>query len=138
MDKQQITSFLDKLNSNTLVDDPHEAIKQLLIEWGTVKYQLETLYKNRDQKNTLEGMEKGISLFIQFLYWSNDRQILGKESIPVVDLEIKPVNVEERLKFIISRPNLFHSYRQLGELMIEQQKLYAKKIVLKKASKPRS
>jgi hypothetical protein len=138
MDKQQITSFLDELNSNTLVDDPHEAIKQLLIEWGAVKNQLEILYKNRDQKNTLEGMEKGISLFIQFLYWSNDRQIIGKESIPVEDLEIKPVNVEERLKFIISRPNLFHSYRQLGELMIEQQKLYAKKIVLKKASKPKS
>ena len=47
-------------------------------------------------------------------------------------LEMKPVNLEERLGFIISRPTLFHSYRQLTELMVEQEKLYAKKNIVKK------
>ena len=87
-------------------------------------------------KKHAKGMEKGIGLFIQFLSWSNDSQLTLKNLNQLTLLEIKPVNVEERLGFIISRPNLFHSYRQLSELMVEQEKLYAKKNIVKKASKP--
>ena len=84
------------------------------------------------------GMKKGIGLFLQFLFWSNDRPISAIESTPLNLLEIKPVNLEERLGFIISRPNLFHSYRQLSELMVEHEKLFAKNKIIKKAFKPHS
>jgi uncharacterized protein (DUF433 family) len=77
-------------------------------------------------------MKKGIGLFIQFLYWSNDRQINSKEPVSINQLVITPVNLDERLAYILSRPNLFHSYRQLSELMTEQAKQYAKKNIVKK------
>jgi hypothetical protein len=107
-------------------------ISILLSKWDGVKSDLETLYRNRDQQATLQLMKKGIIYFIQFLYWSNDRQVNSKEPIPLNQFEIKPVNFEERLTYILSRPNLFHSYRQLSELFTEQEKLFAKKNIVKK------
>ncbi|NYE04772.1 hypothetical protein F4694_001521 [Bacillus niacini] len=107
-------------------------ISFLISKWDGVKSDLETLYRNRDQQATLQLMKKGIIYFIQFLYWSNGRQVNSKEPIPFNQFEIKPVNFEERLTYILSRPNLFHSYRQLSELFIEQEKLLAKKNIVKK------
>ncbi|SDL93789.1 YpoC family protein [Bacillus sp. OK048] len=130
MDNNLIFPFLKELELVDSTVDVNEAIPLLAAEWNQLKGELETLYRNRDQKTTLDGMKKGIGLYIQFLYLSNDRQ--GKDLESFDSLEIKPVNLEERLVFILSRPNLFHSYRQLSELMMEQEKLYAKKNILKK------
>jgi hypothetical protein len=127
MDKL-IIPYLKELD----LEASEENITLLLSEWDGVKSELETLYRNRDQQFTLPLMKKGIVYFIQFLYSSNDRQVNSKEPIPLSQLEIKPVNFEERLTYILSRPNLFHSYRQLTELFTEQEKLFAKKNVVKK------
>ncbi|MDR7075316.1 hypothetical protein J2Y03_000304 [Neobacillus niacini] len=132
MDKQIFVPFLEEMELATQIENPDEAISHLLAEWGQVKGELEILYRNREQKTTLQGMKKGIGLFILFLYLSNDSQANLKELEPIDFIEMKPVNLEERLGFIISRPTLFHSYRQLTELMVEQEKLYAKKNIVKK------
>jgi hypothetical protein len=132
MDNQLIIPFLEELELEALDENVDQAISNLLSDWEKIKVELETLYRNRDQKSTLPGMKKGISLFIQFLYLSNDRQVNSKESSSINQLEITPVNLEERLAYILSRPNLFHSYRQLSELMTEQAKQYAKKNIVKK------
>ena len=132
MDKQLFIPFLEEIELAAQVENPNEAISQLLVEWGQVKGELEILYRNREQKTTLQGMKKGIGLFILFLYLSNDSQVNFKELEPIDLLEMKPVNLDERLGFIINRPTLFHSYRQLTELMVEQEKLYAKKNIVKK------
>ena len=39
---------------------------------------------------------------------------------------IKPINSGERLKFILSRMNNYHSFVQLTELFIEMEKLFWK------------
>jgi hypothetical protein len=132
MDNQLIIPFLEELELEGLNENVDQAISNLLSDWERIKVELETLYRNRDQKSTLQGMKKGIGLFIQFLYWSNDRQINSKEPISINQLVITPVNLDERLAYILSRPNLFHSYRQLSELMTEQAKQYAKKNIVKK------
>jgi hypothetical protein len=132
MDNQLIIPFLEELELEALDENVDQAISNLLSDWEKIKVELETLYRNRDQKSTLQGMKKGIGLFIQFLYLSNDRQVNSKESSSINQLEITPVNLEERLAYILSRPNLFHSYRQLSELMTEQAKQYAKKNIVKK------
>jgi hypothetical protein len=118
------------------MDDQMEVVSSLLNEWGRIKAQLEKLFLNRDQKNVSDMMKKGIELFVQFLFWSNDKSGSQIEPIPFQRFDFKPVNMEERLGFIISRPNLYHSYRQLSELMVEQEKLYAKRSLIKKASNP--
>jgi hypothetical protein len=132
MDNQLIIPFMEELELESLNENVDQAISNLLSDWERIKVELETLYRNRDQKSTLQGMKKGISLFIQFLYWSNDRQINSKEPFSINQLVITPVNLDERLAYILSRPNLFHSYRQLSELMTEQAKQYAKKNIVKK------
>ena len=128
MDNQLIIPYLEEID----IEASEENISLLLAKWDEVRSELETLYRNRDQKSTLQLMKKGIGYFIQFLYWSNDRQVQSKEPIPFNLLEIKPFNLEERITYILSRPNLFHSYRQLSELFTEQEKLLAKKNIVKK------
>jgi hypothetical protein len=128
MDNQLIIPYLEELD----LEASEENISLLLAKWDGVRPELETLYRNRDQQSTLQLMKKGIIYFIQFLYCSNDRQVNSKEPIPLNHLEIKPVNLEERLTYILSRPSLFHSYRQLSELFTEQEKLFAKKNIVKK------
>jgi hypothetical protein len=113
-----------------------DAFPHLIEEWEKVREQLEELHRNRDQKNTLNAMKKGIGLFLQLLFWSNDRPVMIKEPISFYPLDCKPVNIEERLAFIISRPNLFHSFRQLSELMVEQEKAFVKKSIRTKAKSP--
>jgi hypothetical protein len=117
-------------------ENQEESFLFLMEEWEGVREQLEELYRNRDQNNARSAMKKGIGLFIQLLFWANDQPVLLKEPIPSIPLVYQPVNLSERLAFIMSRPNLFHSFRQLSELIVEQEKLYVKKSILKKASRP--
>jgi len=51
------------------------------------------------------------------------------------DYLVKPVNVQERLNFIETKPRLYHSYVQLAELFSEQEKLFAKNKALNKYNK---
>jgi hypothetical protein len=118
------------------MDNEIESITSLLQEWKDTKEELEVLFREREQKNAQELMTKGISLFKQFLTLSNRVPGSLDEPFKSIQLDFKPVNLEERLGFVMSRPALFHSYRQLSELMIEQEKLYVKKNIQKKASKP--
>lgn len=113
-----------------------ESIPHLIKEWRDIKDQLEILFRERDQQNVKKLMDQGINLFIQFISLSNGFPVSLDEPYTPNQYEFKPVNVEERLGFIMSRPALYHSYRQLSELMIEQEKLYVKSNILKKASKP--
>nr|WP_263325938.1 hypothetical protein [Neobacillus sp. Marseille-Q6967] len=137
MGKEVSIPFLDDFLVEYPVKDDKEAIQNLLTDWANLKENLHIMYEKRDQKNTLQGMKRGIVLFIQFLFWTNDHPVKKNEPIQLSGLEIKPVNLDERLSFILSRPNLFHSYRQLSELMMEQEKLYAKKTIVKKRLTPK-
>jgi hypothetical protein len=128
MDKH-VELFNRRQNSN-------KAILKIIEEWKKINLVLEELYRNRDQTNILLSMKRGIELFKQFVFWTNEKQVNLQEPIPWNQIEYKPVNVEERFAFIMSRPNLFHSFRQLSELMVEQEKLFMKKNIMKKASNP--
>jgi hypothetical protein len=133
VDNQLLIQILEEIDLENLEENvKDEAISVLLADWNHVKAELETLYRDRNQKDTIHGMKKGIGLFIQLLFWVNEKEINLKEFEPLERLDSKPVNLDERLGFIIRRPNLYHSFRQLSELMIEQEKLYAKKNIVKK------
>jgi hypothetical protein len=118
------------------MDKRMESISCLLKEWKDIKDQLEVLFRERKQHKTKPLMDQGINLFIQFLSLSNGLPELVDKSFIPNQYEFKPVNVEERLGFITSRPALYHSFRQLSELMVEQEKLFVRKSIIKKASKP--
>lgn len=42
-------------------------------------------------------------------------------------LETKPLNLDERLEYVLKRGNTYLGFRQLNELMLEQRKLIAKR-----------
>jgi len=113
----------------------NEALPILLTEWKKIKVTLDQMHSRRDKPNILPAMKKAIGVFLQFLFWTNERPVIIKSPIPFNTLVYKPVNVEERLGFIISRPGLFHSFIQLGELMEEQKKQNAIRAIKKKASR---
>ncbi|AZU63118.1 YpoC family protein [Neobacillus mesonae] len=120
------------------MNDQSMTASDLLEEWNGMKAQLEDVFRKREQKNAKLLMEKGIALFNQFLNIANDLDVSIGKVISYDELDVKPVNLKERLEFIISRPHLYHSYRQLSELMIELQKLYVKNELIKKSSSRKS
>lgn len=113
---------------------PIESISTLLEKWTILKEELKLLHQQRDQHTILQEMKKGIALFIQFLFWSNNRPV-QLNPIPYDQMSFKPVNIQERLEFLIIRPRLYHSYVQLSELFEEQQKHFVRKNIMKKASR---
>ncbi|WLR56579.1 hypothetical protein LC048_06675 [Mesobacillus subterraneus] len=120
--------------TNISSQDHVQAVERVLGEWGQCKDELDIHFKNRDSDRALPWMKRAIDLFEQFLYLSNS---MNQDLCSITDCEIKPVNVEERLEFIISRPKLFHSYKQLAELFAEQEKQFAKHVALNRAKNKR-
>ena len=112
---------------------PDQTIPAVMNEWGKIKEELTIKFSNRDHA-VGELMRKGISLFYEVLYWSNNQPAVL--DIPIYENLIKPINSGERLKFILSRMNNYHSFVQLTELFIEMEKLFWKQqVIMKKASK---
>ena len=116
-------------------ENHEEFIPLLLKEWNAIKPQLEDFFSRRDIKQVEKPMKFGISLLIEFVYWTNEEPVKFSQPIQLGNLKVKPVNLEERLAFILARPTLHHSFIQLGELMVEMEKQYVKQLALKKASK---
>lgn len=112
-----------------------ECIPLLISEWKKIKSTLDELFLNRSYKQALEPMKKGISLLLEFIYWANESPVQFFEADFINKLAFRPVNIGERLSFIIERPSFYHSFIQLSELMVEMEKQYVKKLAVKKASK---
>jgi len=109
-----------------------EKIRKLIKEWQELKPAISGLFGERKAKDASRLMTKGCALFLQFLFWSNGRPVCMEGMEEKIDeLQVKPVNVGERLQFILSHLKLYHSFLQLGELFVEQEKAYAKYLVIK-------
>ncbi|MCQ6277884.1 YpoC family protein [Bacillus sp. EB600] len=126
--------FYNGIVANKPWTNPVEFLPQILDEWNRLKIGIEELHHQRKKNGVIEKMKNGTGLFLQYLFWSNEKPVCLKELPAFPDLSMKPVNLEERAAFIIARPGIHHAYVQLCELMIEQEKLFAKKITIKKAS----
>ncbi|MBP3040146.1 hypothetical protein J9303_11675 [Bacillaceae bacterium Marseille-Q3522] len=108
-----------------------EILPVLLAQWEEQKRTLISLFTKRQKNTALEPMKLAIGYFIQLLFWTNQKPVvLQKEALPI--LKIKPVNIDERLHFILSRPNEYHSFVQLSQLYLELVKQYRKQEAMKK------
>jgi hypothetical protein len=116
------------------LDDNGRRISQLLVRWEVVRKELTVHFENRETEKTHIPMEEGIIIFFNLLFFTNDRE-WNEEDSTMMELQWKPVNVLERITFIKKRPNLFHSFIQLSELITEQEKQFNKKMAIKKMTK---
>lgn len=128
------TLYFNGINQNWPWQKPEESVANLLAIWGELRVELEVIQQNRDRKASIEPMKKAIMIFYCFLFWSNDQPVSLKHR-HLESLQVKPVNFIERLQFILKRPGLYHSYRQLSELFDEQQKHYMKKKIVAKQNR---
>ncbi|TRZ37764.1 hypothetical protein CEQ21_20220 [Niallia circulans] len=109
-----------------------ECVSAVFILWKGIRTEVEAAVKSKDRTSTVVHMEKGICLFLECLYWSNDMPVNIKDGLFAQELKIKPFNGLERLLYILSRPGGYHSYRQLDELFKELEKQFAIKMIKRK------
>jgi len=111
------------VDENTTVEIIFETWnKQLLTE-------LEQLYEKRNVNDAFIPMCKGIILFFYALFLTNDQTIDSfqienwKEAL--ANFNILPVNINDRINFIIEHPTQYHSFVQLKLLYTELMKKHA-------------
>ncbi len=105
----------------------------LWAEWEAIAEGTEERLAKRQTKEIGPYMQKGIILFLSILFWSNKTSVhLDNLEEEIRILSHKPVNVDERIGYILNRPNTYPAYMQLKSLMEEQKKMVAKLIALKK------
>ncbi|MDQ0271043.1 YpoC family protein [Cytobacillus purgationiresistens] len=110
-------------------------IPLVIKEWKALHVHLRSIYVKRQREEAVEPMKQAIALCIQFLFWLNNQPVKFIQAKIEASLAISPVNVMERLAFIMKRPSLYQSFIQLGEVMIEMEKLYAKEYILRQLRK---
>lgn len=112
-------------------EDKKETIRAYFAEWKLLKDKLAKFYEKRDRKGARPFMVKGIAYFIDILFWINSLPVASLEEISdqVTSLTYKPVNVEERLSYILYEVDHFHAYNQLKALFEELEKIYYKSLI---------
>lgn len=114
-------------NPLVLPDDLEKEISQLFLKWKKTEVQLTEVYEIRNKTEIRPKMVSMIANYLTILFWMNGKHPLNLQSIAleIDSLKKKPINCKERILFILSKPELFHSFIQLRELYIELEKQFA-------------
>lgn len=96
-----------------------------------VNLKLTELYQNRDRNSAKPIMIRMVAQFMDCVYWTNGLPIKDLENWEneVYGFTYLPVNLAERLAFILKEPDHFHSYNQLKSLYDEMEKIYYKSMI---------
>ena len=79
---------------------------ELWREWAATAELAEEKLANRQTKELKQDMQKGIILFLSILFWSNKKSVqLDNLLGEIQSLAHKPVNADERIGYILNRPN---------------------------------
>ncbi|MCP8968789.1 YpoC family protein [Ectobacillus ponti] len=112
------------------------SIPLLLKRWKDEHTSIAQLFRERQKEAAKEPMVRYTAYLLSLLHWLNGVPV--KSLVHLYDglgqLQRKPVNVEERLRFIIAQPAHHHSYIQLAELYEEAEKLFYKALAMQKKS----
>ncbi|TYS68435.1 hypothetical protein FZC76_11950 [Sutcliffiella horikoshii] len=111
-----------------------DSIPHILTSWKEKEILLNSLHEVRDRKEARKQIVLPIAWFLQLLFWMNGQPVRGLTDwkIEVCRLKWKPINVDERLEFVIKKPEMYHSFIQLQQLYTECAKLFYKIKVLEK------
>ncbi|MRX70960.1 hypothetical protein GJU40_02105 [Bacillus lacus] len=132
----QYPFIFDILNKNgqawhTPWNTPEQTLPLLLEAWKVSEKSMLTSL----QKKQLNGKQTAISaaLLINCICWSASLPV--EEAVSLIQLQQSsnaPVNCRERLQFVLSRPEQYHSFIQLQQLFEEFKKIYAVQQAIKK------
>lgn len=113
-----------------LIQKPWEedVLPAIFSYWKNEKEKIKQQIQLRQREKADEPMKTMLSLFISGLYWLNQRHVPPLATLleEANKLQYKPINISERLEFILQHHTHTHSYIQLDQLFLELEKLYAK------------
>ena len=115
-------------NNNDLPTESENLIIQMFKEWKEESVHISNYFKQRNRKIAYEPMVRGLANFISILTWLNGRLLTNLNGL-LVELEkltVKPINLNERISFVLNQPDHYHSFIQLSGLYTELEKLYYK------------
>lgn len=103
-------------------------VKENISRWKEKQEEIGGYFQSRNTQLTKEPMLKFTDIFVECLFFLNHLKAEDFEDKieEIKKLKRKPLNVEERLAFIIQSPSHYHSYIQLKELYVEIEKLVAR------------
>ncbi|EUJ49400.1 YpoC family protein [Paenilisteria rocourtiae] len=108
--------------------NPEQACRRLAKQWRNVVQELDASFKLRE-KPDLSIIRDGLGIYLSMLFWSNRRPVqLDELDKHMKTLELVPMNLEERLHFIMDKSDGYPAFKQLNELVQEQRKLVLKGI----------
>lgn len=111
-------------------------IEELFLKWEGIRAGAGALFGKREAREAEALMKEGLSIYLSILFWMHNEPVCLRDwKDKLAGFSYTPVNLEERLNFVFSRPSLYHSYVQLGVLFMELKKQYYK-MKIKKTSKP--
>lgn len=101
------------------------SVSALIDQWKLLKVEIIKYIAAKNKEKMHKSMAFGICCFLECLYWVNEMPVAFNEGLISSHIKIMPINVEERLRFIISRVTGYHSFKQLEELYKELEKQFA-------------
>lgn len=109
-------------------ENREEIIKDMFLQWKEESELLTGYFRRRDRKAALEPMLRGLANFISITTWLNDKILTNVNDVisELDSLTLKPINLNERISFVIKQPDHYHSFIQLSGLYTELEKLYYK------------
>ncbi|MEH6939481.1 YpoC family protein [Bacillus sp. JJ664] len=105
-----------------------EIIQDMFMQWKEESELLSGYFRMRNRKVALEPMLRGLANFISITTWLNGKILtnINDVLIELDSLTIKPINLKERISFVIKQPDHYHSFIQISGLYTELEKLYYK------------
>lgn len=112
-------------------EDKKLLIPDYFAKWKELKEQLATIYETRNRKKARPYMLTALANLIDILFWTNGVPVHRLQQITddLLAFTYKPVNIEERLSYLLSEVDHFHAYNQLKALYEELEKIYYKSMI---------
>lgn len=112
-------------NKHVPWENREQSLNNIVNEWNDLRPNLENGFQKREKGIIQPNMLWALSLYLKLLFWTNGKPVTLNNLKEELDkLTIKPINIGERLLFILEKPYLYPSYLQLTELFVEQQKAF--------------
>ncbi|MDV2683510.1 hypothetical protein RYX56_03875 [Alkalihalophilus lindianensis] len=114
--------------------EPEVYLPPLFSVWKETEKELIPLFRSRKTMQVTSNMIRMTALCIDALFWMNKKELIELYDLATQtdSLGLKPANIKERIMFILTKPNSYHSFTQLRMLMQEIEKCYARSKVIQR------
>ncbi|WP_062198212.1 YpoC family protein [Massilibacterium senegalense] len=121
--------MLDQLDGIAPWENPNAYLPTVFLSAQQKLQQAKECFQQRKKTEASKPLLFSLALFLDALFWMNHRRFVSLDDLSVIisSFQWKPINVVERVNFILQKPTLFHSSIQLEQLLDELIKVNVKR-----------